>query len=339
MKQILKPFLKILSLKRLKGLQYSTGLFGASKPTVNSGYDKAWIRDNIYEAMAFEYSNDLELVKRTYHALFNVLKVHEYKIDWAIKEKPDQKHKYIHARYNPTTLEEFHEDWGNMQNDAIGAFLFKVGDLYKKGIMLFRDQDDLRILQKLVDYLQSIEFWHDDDNGIWEENEEIHASSVGACLAGIIAVQDLANVPEWLIEKGQDALDKLLPNESCTKSVDLSLLSLIFPYNVCNDEQKSLILKNVEEKLVRKRGVIRYIGDKYYEKDGKEAEWSFGFPWLAKIYKDLNNIDKYKYYLKKTIDAMNWKGELPELYYGGTNVHNENTPLGWGQSLYVCAVS
>jgi predicted nucleotidyltransferase len=38
--------------------------------------------------------------------------------------------------------------------------------------MLFRDEDDIRVLQKLVYYLQSIEYWHDKDNGIWENDEE-----------------------------------------------------------------------------------------------------------------------------------------------------------------------
>jgi len=281
---------------------------------------------------------NIEAVKRAFAAMFDVLLKQECKIDWAIRQKPDAAHKYIHARYCPKTLNEYYEEWGNKQNDAIGAFLFKIGDLYRKGIAVIRNSNDLRILQKLVHYLESIEYWHDKDHGMWEENEEIHASSVGACIAGLKAVSNLVDVPEWLIEKGQEILNWLLPRESETKEVDLALLSLIYPYNVVNEKQRRDILSNVEKHLVRERGLIRYIGDSYYN-NGKEAEWCFGFPWLARIYKDIGNMEKYKHYLLRTIQIMNGKKELPELYFGGSAVHNENTPLGWAQAMFLCALT
>jgi hypothetical protein len=43
--------------------------------------------------------------------------------------------------------------------------------------------------------------------------------------------------------------------------------------------------------------------------------------------------------MRKTLEVLNNKGELPELYYANSDVHNENTPLGWGQSLLVVAMS
>lgn len=334
----LPKVLRKLSVKKLKNLQYESGLFAASKKNVNTGYNKAWIRDNIYEALGLEHAKDFDAVKKTYNALFDVLLKHEYKIDYAIKQKPKHKHQYIHARYCPFTFNELHEEWGNKQNDVVGAFLFKVADLLNKGIMVIRDKNDLRILQKLVHYLVSIEYWHDKDNGIWEENEEIHASSVGACLAGLKAINRYIEVPEELIKNGQNALDKLLPRESETKKVDLALLSLIYPYNIVNEKQKTEILHNVESKLVRNKGVIRYLGDNHYNDNG-EAEWTFGFPWLAKIYRDSGNKEKFNFYLKKTHQCVNLKGELPELYFANTNSHNENSPLGWSQAMYLAAVT
>ena len=293
-----KHLIKKIALKKLKSLQYPSGLFSAANKNVKTGYNKSWIRDNIYEALGFEAVKDIKTIKKTFHALFDIFLLHESKIDKALAQKPNNANDHIHARFCPFTFTEFNEPWGNKQNDAIGAFLFKVGELYKKGIMVIRDRNDLRILQKLVDYLRSIEYWHDKDNGIWEENEEIHASSVGACVAGLKSIKQLVDVPEWLIEKGIATLNQLLPRESETKEVDLALLSLIFPYNIVSKKQAYEILKNVEEKLVRERGVIRYIGDKYYN-NGKEAEWTFGFPWLAIIYKQLGNEEKYHYYLEK----------------------------------------
>ncbi|MBD3313168.1 glycoside hydrolase family 15 [Candidatus Woesearchaeota archaeon] len=325
------------SLQILESLRHPNGLFSASSQTVSTGYDKAWIRDNIYEAIGLE-AVDPFMAVRTYHALLDILIKHESKIDWAIKAKPAYAYQYIHARFDAHSMSEIWEEWGNKQNDAIGAILFKVADLMDKGFAVIRDKNDLRILQKLVLYLASIEYWHDRDNGIWEENEEVHASSVGACVAGLMKISAYVDVPQWLIEEGKRKLDELLPRESETKDVDLALLSLIYPYDIVTEKQKEDILKNVEEKLLRNRGVIRYIGDAYYN-EGGEAEWCFGIPWLAIIYRNMGNMAKYRFYMQKTVDAMNDNDELPELYFAGTDEHNENSPLGWAQAMFLVAVN
>src|SRR3989338_7463045 len=245
------------SIHILKQMQYPTGLFAASRMTVKTGYNLAWIRDNVYAAIGLEAAQKYADLKKTYRALLDILLKHEYKIDWAIKEKPKHAYQYIHALYDPITMEEIWENWGNKQNDAIGALLFKVGDLEEKGTKIIRNENDLRILQKLVHYLKSIEYWHDKDSGMWEEGEEIHASSVGACLAGLRKISKIVDVQEELIQKGEAALGQLLPNESEAKDADMALLSLIYHYDIVTDEQKNIILKNVEEKLVKEKGVIR----------------------------------------------------------------------------------
>jgi phosphorylase kinase alpha/beta subunit len=324
------------SIQILNKLQTESGLMRASHASVKTGYNRAWIRDNVYESLGFEATKNHKKVIKIYRALLDVLLKHESKIDWAIRQKPDATFKYIHARYDPITMNEIWEEWGNKQNDAIGAVLFKIGDLESKGIKIVRNRHDLRILQKLVWYLESIEYWHDKDNGMWEENEEVHASSVGACVAGLDKISILVDVDKDLIEKGKNTLKKLLPKESETKQVDLALLSLIYPYDIVTEEQKRSILKNVEERLVRNKGVIRYKGDKYYNKNG-EAEWCFGFPWLATIYRLMHKPDKYAHYMRKSVEVLNEKNEMPELYFANSDVYNENSPLGWGQAMLLVA--
>ena len=318
-------------------MQYPSGLFAASNPNVKTGYNLSWIRDNVYTLIGLESAQKYNLVRKTLRALLEILLKHENKIDWAIKEKPKHAYQYIHARYNPNSMEEIWESWGNKQNDAIGALLFKIGDLEENGIKIIRNENDLRIIQKLVNYLESIEYWHDKDNGMWEENEEIHASSIGACVAGLKKIRKIVHVKNELIKIGQEELNKLLPRESETKEVDLALLSLIYPYNITTKEQRNLILKNVEDKLLRDKGVLRYLGDQYYFRNG-EAQWTMGLPWLAIIYKKLNMPDKYAFYSRKTLEAMNERGELPELYYADSNEHNENCPLAWSQALFVASL-
>lgn len=325
------------SIKIIEKLQYPTGLFAASATSVKTGYNMAWLRDNVYTAIGLEAAKKKVALRKTFHALLDVLLKHEFKIDHAIKEKPKHHFQYIHARYDPITMDEIWEEWGNKQNDAIGAILFKIGELEEKKIKIVRSNDDKRILQKLVNYLENIEYWHDKDNGMWEENEEIHASSVGACVAGLKKISKIVHVKKSLIEKGQKTLDKLLPNESVTKEVDLALLSLIYPYNVVSQKQKKQILDNVEQKLVRNMGTIRYINDQYYFRKG-EAQWTMGFPWLAIIYRKMKNKRKYAFYAQKTTDVMNENHELPELYFADGSGYNENCPLAWSQALYVASL-
>ncbi len=326
----------------LKGLQYESGLFAASRKGVSTGYDKSWLRDNFYECLAFEVLGEWEVVRKTYRALLGVFEKHEYKIDCAIAQKPRYRHEYIHARVHPETFDEFWEEWGNKQNDSIGAILFRIGELERAGFFVLERPRDRELVQKLVWYLQSLEYWHDPDSGMWEENEEVHASSIGACVAGLKAVRGIVEVPEWLIEKGEESLHSLLPRESKGKFVDLALLSLIWPYDVVTPEERDEILKNVEYLLLRRRGVIRYKNDHYYNKneDGysEEAEWCFGLSWLAIIYEKLGNEEKVREYVKRMLETEDDKGFIPELYYCNTDQENENSPLGWAESLFIVAL-
>ena len=331
-------------MKTLSALQYGSGLFAASKKGIETGYDKAWLRDNFYECLAFEVMGDYETVHKLYRAILDIFKKHEYKIDSAINHKPEHTHEYIHPRYNPETFDEYWEEWGNKQNDSIGCILFKIGELEKRepGIII-KDEDDVRIVQKLVWYLSTLEYWHDQDSGMWEENQELHASSVGACVAGLkmISAVDGVTVPDRLIWYGEEMLHKILPRESTMKFVDLALLSLIWPYNVVSESERIEILTNVEYHLIREKGVIRYKGDKYYNKneDGwsEEAEWTFGLSWLAIIYNQLGNKEKAEEYLIRAQETVTAKG-VPELYYSHSTKYNDNTPLGWSESLLVVAL-
>ncbi len=329
----------------LRKLIAPSGLFlAAAEYGVSTGYDKSWLRDNFYEVMAFEEAGDIEVARKTWHALLDIFLKHEEKINWAIQKKPQFTYQYIHARYHPETFEEFWEEWGNKQNDAIGCILFALGTHEERGTSMMRTEDDRRIVQRLVDYLHSIEYWHDADNGMWEEYEEIHSSSIGACLAGLEKVQQtgLATVPQEIISEGRASIARRLPRESKTKFVDLALLSLIFPYRVASEKETREILSNLEYHLVRDKGVIRYRNDRYYNvnEDGfsEEAEWTMGFPWLSIIYRELGEHERADYWLEKSRSILDGEGKMPELYFSHTSIPNENNPLGWAESLYTIAL-
>jgi phosphorylase kinase alpha/beta subunit len=353
-------------LNNIRALQSPTGLFLASRSDVSTGYNKAWLRDNFYTCLAFEEIEDFDTVKNVWKALLQIFVKHKNKIDWAVKNKPYHTFQYIHARYNPETFEEFWEEWGNKQNDAVGAILFKIGDLEQKGIKIIETEEEKEVIQILVDYLKSIEYYDDPDNGVWEEYEEVHASSVGACVAGLKSIARLGwvQMPHQLIEKGEETLKRLLPRESKSKFTDLALLSLIYPFNIVDMNMAREIVRHLEYHLEKEMGVIRYKNDRYYNKneDGvsEEAEWCFGFPWLSIIYHQFTtspnssittspltplleagegktDSEKSREYLEKSFKTI-YKDQIPELYYSDSNKPNENVPLGWAESLFVVAL-
>lgn len=328
----------------LRSLQKPSGVFTASAFDVSTGYDKAWIRDIYFITLGFLETGEMETVKKAAKALLRLFVKHQDKINWAIENKPRETWQYIHARFHPETFEEYWEEWGNSQNDAVGEVLNLLVTLEQMNASVIETDEERDMLQKIVDYLVKLEYWHDPDNGIWEENLEVHASSIGSVVAALKKANQLdwLNVPDNAIERGEHALRALLPRESNSKFADLALLSLIYPFAVTTEEETEQILKNVEYHLVRDKGVIRYKLDRYFNNniDGysEEAEWCFGLAWLAIIYAVRGEKEKAYYWLRRAKGAVTEEGKVPELYYSHTNTPNENTPLGWSESMYIVAL-
>lgn len=331
-------------LTELRKLQKPSGVFTASAHDVATGYDKAWLRDIYFVTLGFLETGELEVVQKAAKALLSVFVKHGEKIDWAIAHKPHETWQRIHARFNPETFEEYWEEWGNSQNDAVGEVLNIIVELELRGASIIESDEEREMVQKIIDYLLAIEYWHDPDNGIWEENMEVHASSIGSCVAALKKAQQLPwlLVPDEAIALGESALRMLLPRESTTKFADLALLSLIYPFAVTTEAETLEILRNVEYHLTRDKGVIRYKLDRYYNnnEDGysEEAEWCFGLAWLAIIYAERGDKDRAWHYLERAKATVTQDGLVPELYYSHTDKPNENTPLGWSESMYIVAL-
>jgi GH15 family glucan-1,4-alpha-glucosidase len=336
------------SYRVLDQLRQKHGLYCASP---SEHYHYIWIRDSVYMSMPYLDKSDGHYEK-AYHRMLDLFQEYEWKLDIICRQKPKYVWEYLHARYSAEDVKEIHDqEWGHVQHDMIGAFLFGIGKGIEKGRKVLRNEKDAAIVQKLVHYLEAVEYWHDPDNGMWEEWREVHASSVGACVAGLMAVKKVVRVPEPLIEKGLRTLLQLFPRESSDKSVDLAQLSLVYPYRLFGGMLGKMIVSRVEQRLLRERGVIRYEGDSYYStleqqhgRDkplefyyGTEAEWTFGLPWLALCHMEFGNLQKAAEYIRRTEEVMLQPGILPELYYSGQDVPNPNTPLGWSSAMYILA--
>ncbi|MEN9881230.1 MAG: hypothetical protein RLZZ308_413 [Candidatus Parcubacteria bacterium] len=335
----------IWHLDQVRKLRAPTGLFTASAHDVATGYNKAWLRDIYFMTLGFKYRGEWNVVQDSAKALLQILDKHKDKINWAVQHRPYETWQHIHARYNPETFEEYWEEWGNKQNDAVGEVLYLLAECELLGYTVATTDEERGLLQMLVNYLNTIEYWRDADSGIWEENQEVRASSIGAVVRALKTAQQLSyiTIPEGMIEKGEEALRSLLPRETATRFCDLALLTLIFPFEVTTQEETKRILENLEYFLTRDMGVIRYRNDRYYnrnETDGysEEAEWSMGFSWLSIIYAKMGNVEKAEEYLIRAGKTVNTEGLIPELWYSHTETPNDNIPLGWAESMYVVAL-
>ena len=222
--------------------------------------------------------------------------------------------------------------------------LYLIADCETSGHTVVETDEERELVQLLINYVNAIEYWNDADSGIWEENQEVRASSIGAVVRALTCASALpyVTIPEGAIEKGKEALHALLPRETANRFCDLALLTLIFPFEVTTPEETEKILSNVEYFLTRDRGVIRYRNDRYYNNniDGysEEAEWSMGLAWLAIIYAKMGNVEKAKEYFRQCDVTINQQGLIPELWFSHTSRSNDNIPLGWAESMYVVAL-
>ncbi len=340
-------------------------------------YDVFWLRDIMYATYANEYIGSYEKMIESYRLILSIFRKYRQKISSGARKRHylgSCADEVIHARVHPVTLEEITSEWGHHQLDIFGLFLYKTGDLMKKGFNVLGTDyaETLILLRDIVLYLTTVRWYSDPDFGVWEEGPEVHSSSVGSVLAGLTMWHDdgyyhhkyrhqvelyrYLPIPQEFVEIGRESLNRILPRESESRPYDLAQLSLIWPYNIVTEGQAHTILKNIEENLVREKGVVRYPGDLFYnanpdEPEGNEAQWPLGFAWLSIVYSKLaykamkrmgdmfgkptELIEKARYYLSKLEEVMTHDGKVPELYSDGKM--NWNVPLAWAQSFYVIA--
>ncbi|MDH4226607.1 MAG: glycoside hydrolase family 15 protein [Deltaproteobacteria bacterium] len=369
----------ILAYHHLENLRQLNGGYIASPYRGDKGgdrYNVFWLRDIMYATYANEYVGAYDKLIESYRLILRIFQKYRHKISSGARKRHFMGScaaECIHARVNPVTLDEITNEWGHHQLDIFGLFLYKTGDLIKKGYnVLGTDRaESLILLRDIILYLTTVGWHADPDFGVWEEGPELHSSSIGSVLAGLtmwhddgyyhykyahqVAISEYLPVPQEFIEHGRDALNKLLPAESPARPFDMAQLSLVWPYNIVSDAQALQIVKNVEEQLVRTNGVIRYQGDLYYNADasaplGREAEWPLGFAWLSIVHSKLamkaftlgavfgthkEHVEKATWYIDKLEAVMTPDGRVPELYSGGEM--NWNCPLAWAQSFYIVA--
>lgn len=335
---------------------------------------KCWIRDCFYTALPF-VKEDPDTYKRIFQTLLDYfLKMeNDYgKFSWLIVDpilKPNEEHRFIHPRFDKN-LCEIPEKWGYIQTDTLGEFLFGICLGEENGIRIIRDDNDLKIIALVIKTLEEMKYWELRDNGLWEERRAINSSSVGACISGLTKAKSMGfKVNQEKLDKARESLYKSLPKEADDRYADLALLSLIYPFNIVDKDMAKRILDNVTNQLEGKHGVKRYLGDRYYNRQGKESFWTFGFSFKALAYQTIGDYENAEKYARKVIEdtvikdvelpminkstgdyARNENGDIqtyvakyviPEMFlgFGNQDVPNDNLVLCWSNALAIKAIN
>ena len=370
-----------LSYSTLEKLRRPNGGYIASPYSAEDGsgdaYNVFWIRDIMFATYANEYLGCFDKMVESFRLVLDIFKRFHLRIIKASIVKPnvlDQRGLFMPARVHPTTLETITDDWGHHQMDVFGLFMYKTGDLIRKGYGFRFTTEDFTLISHIRNYIFNMGF--EEDFGMWEEGPEAHSSSFGAVLGGLTMWFDqgfydykykqktdigtLVPVSQRMVADGNKKLAELLPRESASRPYDMAQLSLIWPYAIVDFDTKLLILKNVETELVGVRGVRRYPNDVYsghgtVAHEGETAEWPLGLAWLSICYSKLAEYEQ-DFDARHHPIHLSWEQRsayfdlavkyftqlesamTPEGYVPELYVGNQmghNTPLAWAQSFHI----
>ena len=271
---------RTLDIPRLaSGLYAASGGYATDDP---SGYQHAWVRDNVMVAYSRCYCGDTSSALSTLRSIGSFLRTQMPRMSAIINEpslKEDDQQR-PHVRFDAHTLAEIKGDWAHAQNDALGYAMWMRFQLASIEPL---DASECELWDMLARYFGAIEYWRDQDSGAWEESRKVNASSVGTVLAALNALGGYrqtcgsfgvlrdSDLREW-IDRGRSALTISLPFESPpARRTDAALLFLIHPLSILNHPStEDRILSLVRARLMGPYGIRRYIGDSYYCQDYDE---------------------------------------------------------------------
>ncbi|MFA5553982.1 MAG: glycoside hydrolase family 15 protein [Phycisphaerae bacterium] len=379
----------------------NSGLFravGQKCKTANiSGYKNIWVRDNIHIAYAFYETGSKIKAKKCVTAIASFFRKHIYRLKNIITHKadPNDPMQRPHIRFSGLGLKEINQPWGHAQNDAIGYFLWFYCKLTREGIIPEKDAD-IDLLAVIAKYLDAICYWKDKDSGHWEEEQKISASSIAIALAGLQEFEKLIgdlNLKtkfqkdakyrlskeklRLLIRRGWISLNKILPYECIEKdpalnrAYDAALIFAIEPVELISAEKADMILSLVRKYLMGKYGIRRYLMDRYWQPNyrqadktesgnkkinefltlGYEAQWCIFDPVISTIYgkrflksSSESDYQKQLFHFNRSISQITDKHfelpyQCPEAWFfeKGKYVPNDQVPLTWTQANLMVA--
>ena len=360
-------FSKELVLKSMEQFRGANGAFRAG----SGDYGAMWLRDQLFSAKTYWYlamiasseterAEMLEKLRTSVMVVFDFYKKYLHKLKAQISAPYEIKSGIPHAKVEPDTLKEIQTDdnFGHHQLDVIGLFLHTVSDLIFKNIRIIRNKEDLEVVQLLIYYLRSVEYWQRSDFGIWEYCKLRHLYSIGSVIGGLSYVKKQMRevvLHDALIQTGWTEFNNMFPKASWDKCwdtrhshcCDASQLFLIWPFNILDYNRQNQILDRILNghraedgtwhSLRLALGFIRFPGDNFY------ASYSNGYSppvWpmflfvVSIIYSQRHEYTLAKEFFVRGENAIDNNG-VPEIYVDGKS--NQHTPLTMGNAFALIA--
>ncbi|MGA2118878.1 MAG: glycoside hydrolase family 15 protein [Bryobacteraceae bacterium] len=339
---------------------------GGLDTTSFTGYQNAWLRDNVMVAYSRLEAGDAEAAVGCVRGLMRFVESEAPRFA-AVIAQPSLKETVEsrpRVRFDANSLRELSGSWSHAQNDALGYVLWFRARLHNLGYWRL-EASEQEVIRLFIRYFEAIRYWEDADSGAWEEGRKVNSSSVGAVLAGLEEAKRAgAVVADSLIAAGRGLLARQLPLESPKlRGADAAVLFLVYPLEVVSElAARDMVVHLMQARLEGEIGFRRYIGDSYYCQDydrwfppelrsadwserievrdaylqpGCEAQWSLFDSLLSvvfgRLYKD--RVQQARY-LHRAIGQLTPANDCPELYFlkRGRWTPGPNTPLLWAEA-------
>jgi phosphorylase kinase alpha/beta subunit len=245
----------------------------------HSGYQHAWIRDNVMVAYSRLVLGDMASALRTLTSIGSFLATQVPKMTDIIARPAlkEEVRRRPAVRFHAVSLDEI-GPWANAQNDALAYAMWLRLRLADAGAPL--GDVERATYATLARYFGAIEYWSDRDSGAWEETRKVNASSVGAVVAALQTyahprgdhsghgAPSSADLDAW-IQRGREALEQRLPFEAPPeREADAAVLLLLEPLGLLSSRpREDAIISLVRERLLAPHGIRRYVGDSYFCQD------------------------------------------------------------------------
>jgi len=298
---------------------YDSNLLPAAH--VEHCYKNCWIRDLYYIGIC----GNEEVKNKLWDGMIDVLDTYRWKLAHHAKIKPDSWFEYMHVRYSPEGT-EIDEGWRHKQWDAIGNWL---------EVCIDHNRIDLASL--MVDYLEKVQYFRNPAAGAWEDRNAIDSYSISSCIYALSKAKPFLESQkdkiDLMVKMGLRRLYGMLPYASPDKIICLSLLGVIWPFDMAGPYKQEIIGLAKTHLMREPFGFIRYVGDTYdgefmSRKKGNELPWLLGDLFMAKI-EPKNQLWKDR--IKKAHDTF---GCMPEAYFPETMKPNRNSPLLWAEAMH-----
>ena len=339
---------------------------GGLDSTSVTGYQNAWLRDNVMVAYSRLEAGDVEAAVACARGLMRFVESQAPRFA-AIIARPSLKETVEsrpRVRFEANSLRELSESWSHAQNDALGYVLWFRARLHNLGCCRL-EASEQEVIRLFIRYFEAIRYWEDPDSGAWEEGRKVNSSSVGAVLAGLEEAKLAgADVADSLIAAGRGLLVRQLPLESPKlRGADAAVLFLVYPLEVVRDSMtRDLIVHLMQARLEGEIGFRRYNGDSYYCQDydrwfppelrsidwsertvvrdeylqpGCEAQWCLFDSLLSVVFgRVYGDREQQARYLHRAIAQLTPANDCPELYclQRGRWTPSPNAPLLWAEA-------